>query len=223
MGLETTTTIDGLNSSWPVTADSRIQGDDHIRQIKQVLKSTFPGTTGNGFSVPIAATETELNYVDGVTGPIQEQLDAKAPLASPTFTGVPIVPNATVGTNSGQIASTNFVHTQIAATALQADTSAKAWGELSTTGTIYNSYGVASITDVGVGIVLVTLSNAFSSSRYVVTTGAHFTDPSTVRVVIASTTQFYLYHYQINLDGLHDVYTLADPTAWHFACFGDLA
>ena len=30
---------------------------------------------------------TELNYVDGVTSAIQTQLDAKAPLASPTFTG----------------------------------------------------------------------------------------------------------------------------------------
>ena len=32
-------------------------------------------------------TTTELNYVDGVTSAIQTQLDAKAPLASPTFTG----------------------------------------------------------------------------------------------------------------------------------------
>ena len=33
-------------------------------------------------------TTTELNYVDGVTSGIQGQLDLKAPLASPTFTGV---------------------------------------------------------------------------------------------------------------------------------------
>lgn len=34
----------------------------------------------------VTATATELNYVDGVTSAIQTQLDAKAPLASPTFT-----------------------------------------------------------------------------------------------------------------------------------------
>lgn len=34
----------------------------------------------------ITATVTELNYTDGVTSAIQTQLDAKAPLASPTFT-----------------------------------------------------------------------------------------------------------------------------------------
>jgi hypothetical protein len=37
--------------------------------------------------VVLTATATELNYVDGVTSAIQTQLNAKAPLASPTFTG----------------------------------------------------------------------------------------------------------------------------------------
>ena len=36
----------------------------------------------------VTATTTELNYVDGVTSAIQTQLDAKAPKASPTFTGL---------------------------------------------------------------------------------------------------------------------------------------
>ena len=36
----------------------------------------------------VTATTTELNYVDGVTSSIQTQLDAKAPTASPTFTGL---------------------------------------------------------------------------------------------------------------------------------------
>ena len=35
---------------------------------------------------------TELNYVDGVTSAIQTQLNAKAPLASPTFTGTVTIP-----------------------------------------------------------------------------------------------------------------------------------
>jgi len=35
----------------------------------------------------LTATTTELNYVDGVTSAIQTQLDAKAPIANPTFTG----------------------------------------------------------------------------------------------------------------------------------------
>jgi hypothetical protein len=35
----------------------------------------------------VTSTAAELNYVDGVTSAIQTQIDAKAPLANPTFTG----------------------------------------------------------------------------------------------------------------------------------------
>jgi hypothetical protein len=37
--------------------------------------------------VVLTATATELNYVDGVTSAIQSQINDKAPIASPTFTG----------------------------------------------------------------------------------------------------------------------------------------
>ena len=46
--------------------------------------------------VAVTATSTELNYVDGVTSAIQTQIDAKAPLASPTFTGTVTLPSGTV-------------------------------------------------------------------------------------------------------------------------------
>jgi hypothetical protein len=46
--------------------------------------------------VAITATATELNYTDGVTSAIQTQLDAKAPLASPTFTGTVTLPANTI-------------------------------------------------------------------------------------------------------------------------------
>jgi trimeric autotransporter adhesin len=44
----------------------------------------------------LTATATELNYTDGVTSNIQTQLNTKAPLASPTFTGTVTIPAATV-------------------------------------------------------------------------------------------------------------------------------
>ena len=50
----------------------------------------------------ITATAAELNYVDGVTSAIQTQLDAKAPTASPTFTG-----DLTVDTDTLYVDSTN--------------------------------------------------------------------------------------------------------------------
>ena len=44
----------------------------------------------------VTATTTELNYVDGVTSSIQTQLDAKAPKASPAFTGTATGVNLTL-------------------------------------------------------------------------------------------------------------------------------
>ena len=41
-------------------------------------------------------SSTEIGYVDGVTSAIQTQLNAKAPLASPTFTGTVTLPSGTV-------------------------------------------------------------------------------------------------------------------------------
>jgi hypothetical protein len=47
--------------------------------------------------VGITASVAELNYVDGVTSAIQTQLNAKAPIASPTFTGTVTLPVGLTG------------------------------------------------------------------------------------------------------------------------------
>ena len=47
----------------------------------------------------VTATTAELNHVDGVTSAIQTQIDAKAPLASPTFTGT-VTTAALTGTSA---------------------------------------------------------------------------------------------------------------------------
>lgn len=61
MGLETTTTIAGLVDTNPLDADMISSGDDHLRLIKAVLKATFPGIGGVGYSVPITVFEAQLN------------------------------------------------------------------------------------------------------------------------------------------------------------------
>lgn len=59
--------IDDLNSSNPASGDVRSEGDDHLRGIKNVLKTTFPSITG-----PVTATQAELNILDGVTSTAAE-------------------------------------------------------------------------------------------------------------------------------------------------------
>ena len=72
MAIETFEYIDDLNVANPTATDNVSEGDDHLRGLKTTLKNTFPNVTG-----AINATETELNYVDGVTSDIQTQLDTK--------------------------------------------------------------------------------------------------------------------------------------------------
>jgi hypothetical protein len=64
-----------LDDTWPLGGETKTQGDDHIRMIKNVLKTIFPGSGGNGFIEPIIASEAEINHLDGVTGNIQTQIN----------------------------------------------------------------------------------------------------------------------------------------------------
>jgi hypothetical protein len=68
----------------------------------------------DGYLVASPVTSTEVGYLDGVTSAIQTQLDAKAPLVSPVFTGEPTAPTATADQNDTQLATTAFVMGQAA-------------------------------------------------------------------------------------------------------------
>ncbi|RSZ60040.1 hypothetical protein HF313_15105 [Massilia atriviolacea] len=72
MALETATYITDLNTANPTAADPKSQGDDQIRMIKSVLKASWTQIAG-----AVNATHTQINYLVGVTSPIQVQLDAK--------------------------------------------------------------------------------------------------------------------------------------------------
>ena len=66
----------------------------------------------NGKQATVAnVSDVEIGYLDGVTSAIQTQLDAKAPLASPTFTGTVTLPSGTVTSTmilDGTIANTDI-------------------------------------------------------------------------------------------------------------------
>jgi len=63
----------------------------------------------DGYLVASPVTSTEVSYLDGVTSSIQTQLDTKAPLASPNFTGEPTAPTANADQTDTAIATTAFV------------------------------------------------------------------------------------------------------------------
>ena len=67
----------------------------------------------NGKVVVSNVTAVELGYLSGVTSSVQTQINSKAPLVSPTFTGTPVAPTASVGTSTTQIATTAYVIAEI--------------------------------------------------------------------------------------------------------------
>lgn len=75
MPAESGTTISDFEPSRPLEDEPVNEGDDHLRLIKQILQTQFPGELGSGFAIPITATEAEINHLSGVTSNIQDQLD----------------------------------------------------------------------------------------------------------------------------------------------------
>lgn len=76
-----------------------------------------PATAGIATFVTDASSRTYTLPAGTGTLALTSDLTAYAPLASPTFTGVPLAPTAAQGTNTTQIATTAFVVTEIAAKA----------------------------------------------------------------------------------------------------------
>lgn len=82
MPLENATYITELNPANPTSGDPKSQGDDQIRKIKYVVKSTLPNLAG-----AVLATHIELNRLVGVTAPIQDQFATKGAIAGQVWTG----------------------------------------------------------------------------------------------------------------------------------------
>ena len=76
MPLETGDVIENLDQSSPYPGEPVHLGDDHLRLIKAVLKNQFPGVLGDGYAIPITATEAELNYLTGTTSNVNANIAA---------------------------------------------------------------------------------------------------------------------------------------------------
>lgn len=117
MPLETVTYISDLNPLWPLGSDPKSNGDNHLQNIKKGLLQTFTGITG-----VVAATHVEINYLTGVTSNVQVQLNNKAPLANPTFTGTVVLP---ASTSIGTISSTELGYVDGVTSPIQTQLNAK--------------------------------------------------------------------------------------------------
>lgn len=84
MPLETATFINQLVETNPTGSDNANQGDNHLRLVKSVLKSTFPNITG-----AVTATQAQLNtaYLPLVGGALTGAVTSSSTVAASGFTG----------------------------------------------------------------------------------------------------------------------------------------
>ena len=118
----------GINQLAPtvaldVTGSARITGDLTVSGTTVTVDSatvlikdriSFEGATADGYETTLVATDPtgsdKTITLPNATGTVT--LDG-APLASPTFTGVPAAPTASANTSSTQVATTAFVMTEV--------------------------------------------------------------------------------------------------------------
>lgn len=105
-----------VKSGTDITVDDsgnvNIKDDSHnhkLSNISDVLVTAEELNILNGANIKAS----ELNSLKNITGNIQEQLNNKASLESPLFTGEPEAPTADLGTNTKQIATTEYVQNEI--------------------------------------------------------------------------------------------------------------
>ena len=120
---------------------------DEATRLKGLKNYTLPAANGTtlggvktGGDVTIAngvitVNDDSHNHTIANVDGLQTALNAKAPLASPTFTGTPKAPTAASGTNTTQIATTAFVQAAVDGKIAAAD-AMRYKGTLGTGGTI---------------------------------------------------------------------------------------
>ncbi len=72
MAVEPATYIDTLNKNYPEPGSLISQADDHLRLIKNVLKTTFPNISNQ-----VTPTQDELNKLTGFSGTVADLNYAK--------------------------------------------------------------------------------------------------------------------------------------------------
>lgn len=111
-----------LNNTGITNGAGYITGNQSI-----TLSGAVTGTGTTGITTTLASgidatkiadgsvTSTEFQYINTLSSNAQNQIDAKAPLASPALTGNPTAPTQTAGDNSTKIATTAYVDGAIVA------------------------------------------------------------------------------------------------------------
>lgn len=124
MTVETAIYPTQLNTTLPTSSDFVAEGDDHLRLLKTVLKTTFPNLGGAW-----NATQAEANYIVGVTSPIQAQINSKGAITGQTWTGAHVFSGTATlpaATTIGAVTADELAHISGVTSPIQTQFAAKA-------------------------------------------------------------------------------------------------
>ena len=105
-------TSNGTEPTWPTLVNDTVDDGSVTWKLVEEAPQTLPA---NGGTADLANNAQKLGNQLPSYYATATSVNAKAPLASPTFTGTPKAPTAAAGTSSTQIATTAFVMNAIAA------------------------------------------------------------------------------------------------------------
>ena len=107
-----------------LSGTGRIQGIDTVSASTDAANKSYVDTAVSNLVASAPATLDTLNELAAALGDdpnfattVSNSIGLKAPIASPSFTGVPAAPTATAATNTTQLATTAFVQLQKASPA----------------------------------------------------------------------------------------------------------
>lgn len=112
--LTLTTSVNGLVKGNGTALSAAVAGTDFVGPTSG---SSIQKASSGGLTAAVAGTDYLAPAGNGsaLTGLTISQISGGAPLASPTFTGVPAAPTASAGTSTTQLATTAFVTAAVSA------------------------------------------------------------------------------------------------------------
>jgi len=111
-GTSTITPTNPINGDmWGTTSGLFYRITGTIYKIAQVDSPTFTGLVSAPGYTGVADSVITISHLDAAKTVLNASIALKSNLSSPTFTGTPIAPTASNGTNTAQLATTAFVTT----------------------------------------------------------------------------------------------------------------
>ena len=144
MTIETALYPNQLNATLPPQSDIVREGAGHLRLLKTVVKTTFPNLGGAW-----NATQTEANYIVGVTSPIQAQINSKGAITGQTWTGAHVFSGTATlpaATTIGAVTAAELAHLSGVTSPIQTQFAAKASLSGATYTGAHNYSGASSVT-----------------------------------------------------------------------------